>query len=238
VHYQSRPVDSNQNAVHQHLLTRLEKHLRCEYRKPISASSRDIFAEVETLRKQLSKPLILDSGCGTGASTRYLAQQNPHALVVGVDKSSHRLARGRQNGCSGNANNCLLLQVDLVDFWRLAAGNGWRLEKHYLLYPNPWPKARHLQRRWYAHPVFPELLRLRGELEMRCNWLIYAEEFQTVMNYFAPDCCKLEEYNAETALSLFEQKYLASGHRLYRCRCFLDNLAIGNQHGGAPQPIL
>ena len=33
-------------------------------------------------------------------------------------------------------------------------------EQHYLLYPNPWPKAKHLQRRVHGHGSFPLLLQL------------------------------------------------------------------------------
>ena len=45
------------------------------------------------------------------------------------------------------------------------------------LYPNPWPKKKHLGRRWHGAPVFPALVKLGGELEMRSNWQTYLDEF-------------------------------------------------------------
>ncbi|MFT5131744.1 MAG: tRNA G46 methylase TrmB [Gammaproteobacteria bacterium] len=236
--YQSRLVDSGQKEVHSQLLKVLAIHLQSEYKKPISIHSQTIFAAVEKLRKQLNKPVILDSGCGTGSATRELAQLYDEALVIGVDKSSHRLARGGVHKDVEREGNCLLVRMDLVDFWRLALQHGWRLKKHYLLYPNPWPKAKHLRRRWHAHPVFPQLLSLGGILELRCNWRIYATEFHAAMNFITPGVCKLTQYDTQTGLSLFEQKYLASGHRLYQCCCILDNLDTSNQNIGELQPAI
>ncbi|MFB3076722.1 MAG: tRNA (guanosine(46)-N(7))-methyltransferase TrmB, partial [Lysobacterales bacterium] len=202
----------------------LETHLHTDYRKPISTYSQSLFGKVETLRRSLKMPIILDSGCGTGGATRLLARQNTDALVIGVDKSSRRLSRGGMDKEIEHRGNCLLLRMDLVDFWRLAAMNNWQLKKHYLLYPNPWPKAKHLRRRWHAHPVFPHLLKLGGKLELRCNWRVYAEEFYSAMTYIAADSCDLNEYQPTTCLGLFERKYAASGHRLYQCCVELDNL--------------
>jgi tRNA (guanine-N7-)-methyltransferase len=222
----SRAVDSNQNEVHRQLLKVLKIHLNTEYRLPISTYSRSTFSLVDKIRKELNKPLILDSGCGTGHASKLLATANPDRLIIGVDKSSHRLAKGGL-GCNFELlENCLLLKMNLVDFWRLAVEYGWKLEKHYLLYPNPWPKAKHLRRRWHAHPVFPQLLKLGGELELRCNWKLYAEEFQAAMNFIAPGSCILTEYRERTGISLFEQKYLRQGHQLYRCHCFLDKKSM------------
>lgn len=235
--YHSRPVDSHQNEVHRQLLKVLARHLRTEYKKPISEYSQSLFANAERLRRRLKKPIILDSGCGTGSATRLVAKQNTDALVIGIDKSSHRLSRGGMNSDVEHGDNCLLLRMNLVDFWRLAVQHGWQLKKHYLLYPNPWPLPRHLRRRWYAHPVFPQLLNLGGKLELRCNWRIYAEEFHAAMNYVAPGSCNLNEYVPTSCLSLFEKKYAASGHRLYRCCVALDTLDANNQNTGGFQPV-
>ncbi len=230
--YQSRSVDSDQTGIHQHLLKVLELHLHSDYKKPISNYSRCLFTKVESLNRHLNKPIILDAGCGTGASTQELALQNPEALVVGVDKSSHRLARGGTYENFKLSGNCLFLRMDLVDLWRLALIHEWKLQKHYLFYPNPWPKKKLLRKRWQAHPVFPCLLSLGGALELRSNWQTYAEEFQTAINYITPDSCSLEEYVVGTPISLFERKYSQSKHVIYRCFSELDNLVIDNQNVG------
>jgi hypothetical protein len=55
--------------------------------------------------------------------------------------------------------------TDLVDYWRLMRKAYVRPARHYLFYPNPWPKIGHLPRRWHGHPVFPALLALGGPLQ-------------------------------------------------------------------------
>ena len=95
-----------------------------------------------------------------------------------------------------------MLQANLIDFWRLSVQTEWRLQKHYLLYPNPWPKKKHLQRRWHGHPVFPSILELGGELELRTNWKIYADEFNQAVNLLltktdSHKSCSLEKWSPE-----------------------------------------
>jgi tRNA (guanine-N7-)-methyltransferase len=91
--------------------------------------------------------------------------------VIGVDQSEDRLTRKKPypDALMPTNPSCA---ADLVDYWRLMAEAGIRLARHYILYPNPWPKIGHLARRWHAHPVFP-FAPLGGRLECRSNWNIY-----------------------------------------------------------------
>jgi len=111
----------------------------------------------------------------------------------------------------------LLLRARVADIWRLLEKAGIRLARHYLLYPNPWPKPRHLGRRWHAHPVFPSLLALGGRLEIRTNWRIYAEEFARALALYGVEADEVVSFRPDDApLSPFERKYAASGHELFR----------------------
>lgn len=173
------------------------------------------FEKLETLLQRPVEGLVLDSGCGTGESTRLIARAFPDSLVLGVDKSLARLQRAGAGSFPHREGNAVWLRADLTTFWRLALRAGWRLERHYILYPNPWPKPSALQRRWHAHPVFPDLLRLGGRLEMRCNWEIYALEFARAVNRVLGCHVVPREPAASPVLSPFERKYRASGHQLY-----------------------
>ncbi len=193
------------------------KHLRQTWQRPLAAHSRQAFAACVEPVAAWSGPIILDAGCGTGVSSLQLAIDNPEALVLGVDKSAVRLGRGLPDDRPGNL---LLLRADLVDLWRLAAATGWKLAKHYLFYPNPWPKPGHFGRRWHAHPVFPTLLALGGELELRTNWETYALEWQQALALHGRRA-ELDSLDASTAASIvspFERKYLLSGQRCFRVR--------------------
>lgn len=164
---------------------------------------------------------MLDSGCGTGTSTRTLAAMHPDCLVIGIDRSLSRLSRLGQSAFPFRQDNAIWVQAELASFWRLALEAGWRLHHHYLLYPNPWPKPGQLQRRWHAHPVFPRILALGGVLELRSNWRIYAEEFRQALLLARPGMeIRLEsavsEQDWEGIETPFGLKYARSGHRLYR----------------------
>lgn len=217
----SPAVSSRQRGVHPRLGAVVDAHLAQPWRAPLHRPSVAAFAALQREMGDEVTGLVLDSGCGTGASTRQIARASPDCLVIGVDKSIERLRRGGIERSPYREGNALWLRADLMTFWRLAVTAGWRLQRHYLLYPNPWPKPAQLRRRWHAHPVFPELLRLGGQLELRCNWDVYALEFAFAANRVLGTQAQpvaLDEPAAagEQAISSpFERKYRASGHRLY-----------------------
>lgn len=174
------------------------------------------------LSEEGGRPLILDSGCGTGASTRLIAAAFPGSLVIGIDRSAARLARVRAPALPHRESNAIWVRAELANFWRCALESGWRLERHFLLYPNPWPKASQLRRRWHGHPVFPVLLALGGQLEMRTNWLVYAREFARAGNFATGTPATLEAVGSSSISSPFERKYRARGDALYRVRMNLS----------------
>jgi tRNA G46 methylase TrmB len=117
--------------------------------------------------------------------------------------------------------NLDLVRADLVDYWRLMREANIAVARHYLLYPNPWPKIGHLARRWHGHPVFPAMLELGGELECRSNWLIYMDEFCFAVSRLTQQHAVCQPYFPECAMTPFERKYLNSGHALYRTQVSL-----------------
>jgi tRNA G46 methylase TrmB len=160
------------------------------------------------------RPLVLDSFCGTGHSSAALAQRHPGHLVVGIDKSGHRLAKQPGNV----TDNVIFLQAECEDLWRLLGERGIAVEYHFLLYPNPWPKAKHLQRRVHGGAGLFWLLQLGGRIELRSNWQAYVEEFGVAMNLAAHPGSVARVIPAPP-LSLFERKYLDSGHELWAFTC-------------------
>lgn len=213
----SRFIASAQEGPHRDLEPRVRRHLAHPFRKPILDYNRAACAAALAARDawQPEAPLILDAGCGVGGSTLRIAAACPESFVVGVDQSADRLGRGKALPLPANA---LLIRADLVDFWRLLAESGVRLARHYVLYPNPWPKIGHLARRWHGHAVFPAWRELGGELECRSNWRIYIEEMAQALTLLTDLPVSPEAYATDDPLTPFERKYLASGHHLWRCR--------------------
>jgi tRNA (guanine-N7-)-methyltransferase len=223
MHANSPPIESTQTGPHPRLAEVLARHREKPNRRPYAEHSQAAAEQLLAWLQQSPAPLVLDSGCGTGASTAVLAQRYPDCRVAGVDQSLQRLSRfgpllGQARALTANA---LLLRANLEDLWRLLHAAGWRLQRHLLWYPNPWPKPEHLMRRWHAHPVFPTLLDLGGELELRSNWRIYVDEFaQALAAYGIPSTLRQIAANAP-ADTPFERKYQDSGHPLWQLSAHL-----------------
>lgn len=214
----SRRIESNQSGIHDNLESIVRKHLQNPFKKPFAQHTVDAFEAIKpTIESALGQgvDLIFDSACGTAMSTQKLALHYPDSLVIGIDRSAHRLSKEYNQNLPSNAH---LVQAECSDFWRLAVKAGWKLEKHTLFYPNPYPKAKHLKRRWHAHPVFPSLLLLEGTLELRSNWKTYVDEFSRALSIAGCEDYTMAEINPKQAMTLFEKKYQQNGQTLYCCK--------------------
>ena len=216
----SKSIITNQTGIHEKLNDLVAKHLSHPFKKPYQPHTQQAFQEMDTLVQAFLQAnpvgeIILDACCGVGQSSRILAQQNPQALVIGVDKSAHRINRNIEGFAQKNgycAQNYHLVRADLNDFYRLVKAANWPVTKHYILYPNPWPKSKHLQRRWHGSAVFPQMTNIGNVLILRSNWRLYLEEFQQAAKQIALHG-ELSQVNVavEQALTPFEAKYQASG---------------------------
>lgn len=211
----SKKIVSNQEDVHEHLETIVSKHLQSPYQKPFQQHNLQAFDRLmEFIKSQSFEQLILDSCCGTAVSSRFLAQQNPNAVVVGVDQSLHRLNKNKEP-----LDNLILLQANCEDIWRLCCSKKICFDKHYILYPNPWPKKNQLKRRWHGHPVFSCLPKLAEQTILRSNWEIYLQEFSLAWSLINRKESELTLLNVENPMTAFEHKYACSGHPLYELTC-------------------
>jgi len=220
MHKNSRQIDGQKEQVHPNLAAAITKHCNALFARPVQSYNQIAF-ESFLAQWNTNTPLILDTGCGTGDSSRNLARLNPSSFVVGVDQSEYRLTRQRE---SQDPDNLLLLRADLVDFWRLCTLHNVRPEKHYLLYPNPWPKKKHFQRRWCGHPVLPFIIAVGGRLEFRTNWHIYANEFQFALQQLSFDATQ-QEFTPDSPLTPFELKYQQSGHQLFKVSSMIEQFS-------------
>ncbi|WP_042886653.1 tRNA (guanine(46)-N(7))-methyltransferase TrmB [Cupriavidus necator] len=214
----SRTIVSAQSDVHEHLAARVARHLAEPFRKPIGeASRRELAAALQSWQQAGGAPLILDAGCGVGESTLRLATAFPDHYVIGVDQSEKRLAAGKDWwGEAPMPGNFCWARADLVDVWRMLQADAVPVARHYVLYPNPWPKIGHLGRRWQGHAVFPALAACGDYLECRSNWQVYIEEFAQALALVGRPA-QVEAWHPAQAMTPFERKYAASGHGLWRC---------------------
>ena len=195
----SKAIVTNQPGIHEKLLAIVNKHVAHPSQKPIQAHTQQAFDEINAIVQDFSGEIILDSCCGVGQSTRLLAKQNPTALVIGVDKSAHRINRNvgevEHDDGKGKVENYHLVRADL--------------------YPNPWPKAKHVQRRWHGSAVFPQIIAVGQEIILRSNWLLYLEEFQLAAEVLSFKG-EISTVSVTQPLTPFEAKFHASGQQCWQ----------------------
>lgn len=214
----TKEIVSNQITIHENLESVVKKHLDTSHQRPVENICEEIFDAIDKGVNQYKGKIILDSGCGTGLSTINLARLKPDYLHIGIDKSAFRLGKEKKE----IPENCIFVRSDLSDFWHILKLDNIKVYKNYILYPNPWPKKKHLLRRFHASPAFSYLLALGGKIELRTNWKIYLDEFAHALRIAGIEDIRTEELFIKTPLSLFEKKLHESGHRLYKLNAIID----------------
>lgn len=220
-----RSVESNQTELHPRLDEMVLRHVQHAYKRPPSAPTRAAFEQLQAEAPRRSSNRILDTGCGTGESSASLAKAHPDSWVIGVDRSYKRLDQAGRV-VEALPENLTLLRADLVDFWLLAAQAGWRFDKVYLLFPNPWPKSEHLQRRWHGHAIWPYLLATSAQIELRSNWELYLQEFARALELSLGSKPDVEDWQPDVPISAFERKYSVAGQSLWRLQADVSAFSL------------
>lgn len=219
VKYCSKSVYSDQVGIHEDLSKLVKKFQRLAYLKPVSESV--LLEGIETIRwiQDAGNPgVILDMGCGTGESTNYLAKKYPENLIIGIDKSKDRIFR-KNTFKKEMPSNMRLILGNIVDWWLFFEKNQDQLNilKQYILYPNPYPKQKHLKLRWHAQPIFKSIANLKSEIEVRSNWRLYVQEFRFALQQYSNNSlADIESINPENYISPFEKKYYLSRQEIFR----------------------
>ena len=122
---------------------------------------------------------------------------NQHIINDDDDEEEGKVTLKCSSSCSNDSSssNVILVRAELSDFWYLCLSSSQFQQhacivRHYLLYPNPYPKKSRLQNRFYAHPSFPLLMMtltsndddddddIDKALIVRSNWKGYLDEFK------------------------------------------------------------
>ncbi|MGJ8681017.1 tRNA (guanine(46)-N(7))-methyltransferase TrmB [Paraglaciecola sp.] len=216
---QARSISTNQIGIHPNLEKVVTRHLNSTSQKPFSEHTQSAFSQSMEWLDNWQGQFILDSCCGVGESTANIARNHPDAKIIGIDKSAVRT--DKHQSYAENLDNYIIVRADLNDFLRLLVLEKIKLDKHYLLYPNPYPKSAHLQRRWYATSALTDILKLGGKLEVRSNWQLYIQEFSEALK-LANIKNQVNEYTSEPAITPFERKYWLSGQKSWQLLADLD----------------
>ena len=169
-----------------------------------------------------NEPLDLEIGCGVGFHPIQYAKENPNRFLVAIEHTREKFQSFERRHLSHpTLTNLLPVHADAVR-WVTHALPASSIDRIFLLYPNPEPKAAN--QRWLRRPFFEKLLEVLkpgGTLQLATNIERYMDEaLDYGANYWK---MKIIERRAFTQGHLpfknprthFEKKYLARGETCF-----------------------
>ncbi|MFD2114446.1 tRNA (guanosine(46)-N7)-methyltransferase TrmB [Paenibacillus yanchengensis] len=186
------------------------------------------------------QPIYVELGMGKGRFIAEMSVRYPHINFIGVDMYDELIYRASEKGKELHLEqhnaapaNLLLLRANIESIETIFAAN--ELERIYLNFSDPWPKAKHARRR-LTHPNFlnkyKESLNDRGEIHFKTD---SRSLFEFSLNSFA----QLEWKLGNIALDLhkdgpredlvfteYESKFMEQGMPIYRLEAAVGEQAI------------
>lgn len=108
------------------------------------------------------RPIVWEIGCGHGHFLVRYAETFPNRFCVGVDIILDRLARSGRKRDRAQLANCTFVRAEAREFLH-ALPAGITFEEVWVLFPDPWPKARHNKNRLLKADFFEALASRAGE---------------------------------------------------------------------------
>ncbi len=104
------------------------------------------------------KPLWLEIGYGMGSHVLHLARTHPEVNVLGAEPFLNGTAKVVRGAAEEGLDNLRLFRGDVREFLEPVPDASFA--RVYILFPDPWPKARHNKRRLIRTAFIQELSRV------------------------------------------------------------------------------
>ena len=174
--------------------------------------------------------LWLEVGFGGGEHVAELAKMYPSVGFIGAEpflngvssllahlNGSHRYPKEDVGLEAGRTDNVRIWPDDIrLVFPHLPDGI---FDRIFVLYPDPWPKARHAERRFINQNNLPELYRLlsaKGKLFVATDVVGYADWVQEQMKMFKKFYCENKDLHippSDWVPTRYEQKGIQAGRQ-------------------------
>jgi tRNA (guanine-N7-)-methyltransferase len=159
-------------------------------------------------------PLQVDLGCGDGSFICTLAERMPDKNFLGIERLLGRIrAAARRAATLGNVR-LLRMESSYAVCYLLPAGS---VEIFYLLFPDPWPKRRHWQRRIVTKEflrAISQALAENGKFLVATDHLNYFEKIEEIARA-NPDFTIAPPRAVDLPLTKFEQQFRAQGAAIH-----------------------
>ncbi|MCM0606167.1 MAG: hypothetical protein KA715_08760 [Xanthomonadaceae bacterium] len=165
--------------------------------------------------------LEIEIGCGVGLHPIKRAALSQESLYVAIEHTRERYGKFERRlenlraKDPGAIPNLIPIHANAIS-WISHHIEPASVDHYWIMYPNPYPKKKHLNQRWYAMPFTSHLvttLKPGGRLTLVTNMKYYADEAEVA--FTQQYGLKLEE-RKELTLGFdprthFEKKYLERG---------------------------
>ena len=163
------------------------------------------------------KRLEIEVGCGKGQLISSMAERFPDNLYIGIEKFDSVICRAITKVKEKEINNCLLIRYDASHL--LEMFNKGEVDKVYLSFPDPWPKARHEKRR-LTSPIFMDMykviLKKNGEIRLKTdNYDLYEYSLENMLKYLDNPSYGERVYTIDELTTEFEDKFRKLGNKIY-----------------------
>lgn len=102
--------------------------------------------------------ILFEAGCGHGHWLTSYAEAHPEQTCVGIDLISWRIRKGLDKRDKRGLKNLHFYKAELGEFLEVLPPH-IRFHRTVLLFPDPWPKARHHRRRMVQPAFLDEVAR-------------------------------------------------------------------------------
>ena len=169
-----------------------------------------------------SRPIDLEIGCGAGWHPIQYASKHPDRVLIAIEHTRNRFAAFEQRAQNHPELTNLYPVHDNAIHWITHRVPRESISRLFLLYPNPNPRHRDLNRRWFGMPFFGRLLeslKSDGELMLVTNEAFYFEEAQTLgQSEWGLKVDQIRQFQAAdqpAPRTHFEKKYLERGQTCF-----------------------
>ncbi len=102
--------------------------------------------------------VVLEIGAGGGENIAHLAQNNPNKLYIAAEPFMNGVAKILEKIAQYNLRNILIFSDSVWEIMPIFPDEYF--EKIIILYPDPWPKRKHSERRMLTLQKIPDLHRV------------------------------------------------------------------------------
>jgi tRNA (guanine-N7-)-methyltransferase len=167
-------------------------------------------------------PRVVEIGFGNGEQLLASALADPERDHLGIEVHRPGVGHLLLEAARANVSNLRVIAHDAVEVLGAMVPDG-SIDEIRILFPDPWPKARHHKRRLLQAPFLDRLLpklSAGGVLHLATDWAPYAEQMLAVVDGAGSleNKAGVGQYSARPdwrILSRFERRGVGLGHQVF-----------------------